>query len=100
MASIEEIASTLRSIATPGMKPKVLRTAIRERYPDASKKEIVRAAFYALADASSASDEDLTDLHQFALTERGSDAAPEVPLKGSLRKKKRDRGTADRAGAH
>ena len=52
MASIEEIAATLRSIATPGMKPKALRAAIRERYPEANKKEIVRAAFYAMTETS------------------------------------------------
>jgi hypothetical protein len=87
MASIQEISSALRSIATPGMKPKEIRAAIRERYPDVTKKEIVRAAFYALADASTPSDEELVDLHQFALSERGTDDASDPTLSGSARKK-------------
>lgn len=81
MASIEEIAATLRSVATPGMKPKALRAAIRERYPEASKKEIVRAAFYAVTER--AGDED-------------ADAAPKV----GKRKKKRACEAAGSPAAH
>lgn len=84
MASIQEIAAALRSIAEPGMKPKTLRAAIRERYPDVSKKEIVRAAFYAVTEEPSTS-----ELHDFALAERiAQDNAGEV-LRISKRKKKR-----------
>lgn len=48
MASIEIIAATLWTLVKPGMKPKELCAAVREQHPEASKKEIVRAAFYAL----------------------------------------------------
>jgi hypothetical protein len=83
MPSIQEIALALRSIATPGMKPKALRAAIRERYPDVSKKEIVRAAFYAVTEEPSAQ-----ELHNFAMSERISeDNAGEV-LQVSKRKKR------------
>lgn len=100
MASIQEIASVLRSIATPGMKPKVLRSAIRERYPDATKKEIVRAAFYAVAEAAPAGQDSHSELHHFALTERASsDNADEVPRAGKL-KKKRNRDADGRSSSH
>lgn len=42
---METPAKTLRSLATAGMKPKDLLAATRERHPEASKKEVVRAAF-------------------------------------------------------
>ncbi|WP_187277356.1 hypothetical protein [Methylobacterium sp. WL103] len=69
MASIAEVAATMRDVVTPGMKPKEIRAAIREKHPEASKKEIVRAAFYALAEAPAGA---LADLHGFALSERGA----------------------------
>lgn len=100
MASIQEIASALRSLATPGIKPKALRAAVRERYPHASKKEIVRAAFFALADASSASPDGLTELHDFALTERFADGGAELPVRPLKEKKKRARDLANRPQAH
>ena len=89
MASIQEIAAALRSTATPGMKPKALRTAIREKFPDASKKEIVRAAFYALADASAADSN--SELHTFALAERIAEENSDEVLRVSKRKKKKHR---------
>lgn len=89
MASIQEIAAALRSTATPGMKPKALRTAIREKFPDASKKEIVRAAFYALADASTADSN--SELHTFALAERIAEENSDEVLRVSKRKKKKHR---------
>ncbi|AIQ91424.1 MULTISPECIES: hypothetical protein [Methylobacterium] len=95
MASIQEIALALRSIATPGMKPKALRAAIRERYPDVSKKEIVRAAFYAVTEEPSAS-----ELHHFALTERIAEDNDGEVLRVSKRKKKRHADAEKRSQAH
>jgi hypothetical protein len=89
MASIEEIAATLRSIATPGMKPKALRAAIRERYPEANKKEIVRAAFYAMTETSPVGQDALPDLHNFALSERAGDEDADAALKVGKRKAKK-----------
>ncbi len=49
MATIEQLAATLQGLAGPGIKRKELIAAVREKHPKASKKDIVRAAFYALA---------------------------------------------------
>ncbi len=100
MAAIQEIASALRSIATPGMKPKALRSAIKERYPGATKKEIVRAAFYAVVEAAPAGQDTRSELHNFALTERiAGDNADEVLRVGKL-KKKRNRNADGRSASH
>lgn len=53
MTSIEVLSATLRRVAAPCMAPKALRAAVREQHPEASKKDVVRAAFYALIDARS-----------------------------------------------
>lgn len=67
------------------MKPMALLAAVRERHPEAIKKEVVRAAFYALAEGRSG---DHGDLHSFALTERTVD--DDEPVKAvKLRKKRR-----------
>lgn len=89
MASVEEIATTLRSIATPGMKPKAIRSAVRERHPEASKKDIIRAAFHAVTEGSSAGQQATSELHNFALAERVADENAEVVLKVSKRRKKK-----------
>lgn len=73
MALIEIIAATLWTLVKPGMKPKELCAAMRERHPEASKKEIVRAAFYALTDSPLSGSQALADLHNFALMGRGQD---------------------------
>nr|WP_246681784.1 hypothetical protein [Methylobacterium sp. L1A1] len=87
MASIEELAKTLREVAASGMKPKALLAAVRGLHPEATKKEVVRAAFYALAEGQSGNH---GDLHSFALTERAVD--DDEPVKAAkLRKKKKDR---------
>lgn len=70
MASIEALAATLRSLAAPGMTPKALRAALREKHPDASRKDVVRAAFCALIAAQARDGGGLNELHSFALAER------------------------------
>lgn len=97
MASLEAIANTLRSVAASGMKPKALLAAVRERHPEATKKEVVRAAFYALTESHGDAPQHLLDLHGFAITERApDDDEPVKPAK--LRRKKKDRkvGAAER----
>jgi hypothetical protein len=86
MASIEELAKTLRGVAASGMKPKALLAAVRERHPEATKKEVVRAAFCALAEGQSG---DPGDLHSFALAERAVD--DDEPVKAAKLRKKKDR---------
>ena len=76
MVSIEVLSVALRSLAVPGMTPKALRAALRERHPEASKKAIVRAAFLALIETQSQDDQSsgcsVETLHGFALAERAS----------------------------
>ncbi|MCJ2054412.1 hypothetical protein [Methylobacterium sp. J-070] len=95
MVSIEDLSATLRSIAAPGMTPKALRSAVREKHPEASKKDVVRAAFYALTEAQSFGGRGVDELHSFALSERAPDDEPPIRI-GERRKKKRLReaGTA------
>ena len=96
MASVEEIVTTLRSVAAPGMKPRAIRSAVRERHPEASKKEIVRAAFYAVTAAPAAGHDGTSELHNFALAERVADENAETVLKASKRKKKKRTSDAER----
>lgn len=67
MASIEALADPLRRVATSGMKSKELLGAVRERHPEATKKDVVRAAFFALTESHGSSAEHARDLHSFAI---------------------------------
>ncbi|GMA78443.1 hypothetical protein GCM10025880_48600 [Methylorubrum aminovorans] len=97
MASLEAIANTLRSVAASGMKPKALLAAVRERHPEATKKEVVRAAFYALTESHGDAPQHFLDLHGFAITERApDDNEPVKPAK--LRRKKRTERWGQRSG--
>jgi hypothetical protein len=87
MPAITELAETLVRLAKPGMKPKELLAAVREQHPESTKKEVVRAAFYALAEGHRMDPERARDLHGFAIGARAADE--EVPIRrGKLRKKK------------
>ncbi len=92
MASIDEIAATLRGVAAAGMKPKELLGAVRERHPEASKKEVVRAAFYALIEDQNreqdTAPEQTRDLHAFAIHERATDEEAPVKRRKLPRKKR------------
>jgi len=101
MTSTEEIAATLRSIATPGMKPKAIRAAVREKHPEASKKEIVRAAFFAVTESASTDQGATSELHNFALAERVAEENADVVLRvGKRKKKKRSSGAVGASSAH
>ena len=63
------------------MKPKELIAAVRKKHPEASKKEIVRAAFYALSDSTEGSAERAQRLHAFAIGERSSEEDTPMPKK-------------------
>jgi hypothetical protein len=71
-SEIEEIGDALPRLATPDMSVKELLRAVRERFPKASKKTIVRAAFYSvIANTGSEADvETARRLQDFALKER------------------------------
>jgi hypothetical protein len=87
---MEALSATLWSLAVPGMTPKALRAAVRERHPEASKKDIVRAAFYALIEARSQDNQTVDALHQFALVERIPSDEPPMTI-GKRQKKKQRR---------
>ena len=72
-SDIEEIGETLHRLANPKLKPKELLKAVRERHPKASKKTIVRAAFYSIIANSEPDPEKAQALHNFALGERGGE---------------------------
>jgi hypothetical protein len=71
-SDIEEIGETLHALANPKLKPRELLKAVRETHPQASKKTIVRAAFYSIIANSEPDPEKAKTLHNFALSERGS----------------------------
>lgn len=90
MAKIDVIAKTLANVAAPGMKPKDLIAAVKEKHPDVSKKEIVRAAFYTLTDSNGVDADKARDLHAFALSERASvvDDAPVAKRRVNSKRKR------------
>ena len=72
-SDIEEIGETLHKLANPKQKPKDLLQAVREQHPKASKKTIVRAAFYSIIANSEPDLEKTEALHNFAIVERGGE---------------------------
>lgn len=67
------IERTLLELAKPKMTPKELLKAARKAHPDASKKEIIRAAFRSIITVADSDTEKATLLQNFALTERAVD---------------------------
>ena len=96
MVSVDDLSLTLRNLAVPGMTPKALRAALREKHPAASKKAIVRAAFLALIEAQAQDAQPgscaVETLHGFALAERTS--VDEGPMMLSPRRKRQQRDAA------
>lgn len=73
MSDLQEIARTVVTLATPGMKPKDLVTAVRKSHPNASKKQVSRAAFMAMILTAEADPNRATKLQELALGSRSSD---------------------------
>ena len=48
MADVKAIAATLHGLVQPGMTRKDVIAAVRQRFPDTTKKAIKRAALHAL----------------------------------------------------
>ena len=66
----KEIEGALRELARPGALPRTIMKAVKKRFPDASKKDIIHAAFNVMVnDADKDIDRALT-LQNFALQER------------------------------
>lgn len=66
----EAIATTIRNLAKPGMKPKALIDAVKERHPAATKKEIARAAFLSVILSAEFAPEETQALHDLAVETR------------------------------
>jgi hypothetical protein len=73
LREIEKIAETIRELASPGMKPKALIDLVKARHPDASKKEVARAAFLSVILSAEISPEDTQTLHDLAMDTRDVD---------------------------
>lgn len=69
-ASNSSIEATLIQLARPKMSPKELLKATRRAHPDASKKDIVRAAFRSLISVADSDADKAAILQNFALQER------------------------------
>jgi hypothetical protein len=69
---IEIIADSVMRLAQPGIGRKKLMGAVRREHPNASKKDVVRAAFYALIAHADSDMERAYRLHEFAMIERKS----------------------------
>jgi hypothetical protein len=67
------IEATLISLAKPKMTPKELLKAARKAHPDASKKEIIRAAFHSIISVADSDVDKAVILQNFALQERAVD---------------------------
>ena len=67
------IEATLLQLAKPKMTPKELLRATRKAHPDASKKEIIRAAFHSIITVADSDVDKATLLQSFALQERAVD---------------------------
>lgn len=74
LREIEGIADTIRELAQPGMKPKALIQAVKDRYPEATKKEIARAAFLSVIMSAEYDPEDTQALHDIAMETRDEDS--------------------------
>lgn len=69
---IEKISDTLAKLATPRTTPRELLKAVRKRHPGASKKTIVRAAFYSIISNADSDPAKAQRLQGFAIGERAS----------------------------
>ena len=69
----DTIEATLLKLAKPKMTPKELLKATRKVHPDASKKEIIRAAFHSIITVADSDVDKATLLQSFALQERAVD---------------------------
>lgn len=89
MPKMNELAATLQELAVPGLKAKEIIAAVRERHAGASKKDVVRAAFFALTGGVDGDAEKARRLQALALTERTADEAEATPAARKVTKGKR-----------
>jgi hypothetical protein len=70
MSRIERLAATVRAVARPALKPKEIIAEVRRQHPKASRKDVVRAAFYALIEDGGQGGDQSQLLHELAITQR------------------------------
>ena len=70
MSDLQAIAKTVSALAAPGLKPKDLIAAVRKKHPDASKKEVSRAAFLAMIEAAEGNPDHAHRMQELALASR------------------------------
>jgi hypothetical protein len=68
-----EIQVTLMNLVKPRMSPKELLRETKKAHPNATKREIVRAAFASIIAYADSDVDKALILHDFALKERSSD---------------------------
>ncbi|RWB22135.1 MAG: hypothetical protein EOQ40_07460 [Mesorhizobium sp.] len=69
---LQAISDTLMRIVTPDMTPKKLLRAARKKHPDASKKDIARAAFFSIIANADQDHGKVKNLQAFAIAGRVS----------------------------
>jgi hypothetical protein len=78
LREIEKIASTIRELAVPGLKPKLLIQSVKDRHPKASRKKIARGAFLSVILSAILIPADTQALHDLAIKTRDDDENPRV----------------------
>ncbi|CDX21828.1 conserved hypothetical protein [Mesorhizobium sp. ORS 3324] len=74
-SEMQAIADTLMRVVTPDMKPKQLIKAVKALHPEASKKDIARAAFYSIISNAEEEHGKVKNLQAFAIAERTAEDA-------------------------
>jgi hypothetical protein len=72
MDDIKALADTISRLALSEMRPTQLIAAVRKEHPNARKKVVVRAAFYAVILAAENATERVIDLHRLAVATRNT----------------------------
>ena len=80
MSDVEKLARAVIESRVSGMKPKDLIEAVRAKHPKASKKEISRAAFYAVIMMADTHPDDAAEVQALALASRGDDHTDHPPM--------------------
>ena len=70
---IQRLSDTIAKLASPDMKPKELLKAVKVQHPDASGKDITRAALYAMIVHAVSDEEKARRLQEFSIVERSID---------------------------
>ena len=74
---LKTIGETLIRVVTPDMTPKQLLKLARRAHPNASKKDVVRAAFYSMIVNADSQPSKAEKLQDFAIRERTTEDAEE-----------------------